>query len=75
MNHGIADATELVKELNDAMAGLKSIKEAADDYQTEMISRAGDEVLLSVINTEMLHDWSRFRQSAIMQKGGDLIKK
>jgi len=75
MNHGIADATVLVKELTAAMAGSKSVKEAADAYQDEMISRAGDEVVLGLVNTEMLHDWSRFSQSALMQKGGDIIKK
>lgn len=75
MNHGIADATVLVKELTAAIAGSKSVKEAVDAYQAEMVSRAGDEVVLGVVNTEMLHDWSQFSQSALMQKGGDIITK
>jgi hypothetical protein len=59
MNHDIANATVLVKELTAAMAGLKSEKEAVEAYQTEMVSRAGEEVILGVMNTEMLHDWNR----------------
>jgi len=71
MNHGIADATGLVKELTAAMAGSQSVKDAVDAYQNEMIKRAGEEVGLGVANTEMLHDWSRFAQSPIMTRGGD----
>lgn len=79
MNHGIKDAQVLVEELTAAMVGSKSdnlaFKKAIDAYQGEMIERAGEEVKLGVVNTEMLHDWNRFSQSALMQKGGDLITK
>ncbi len=71
MNHGIADATVLVKELKAATTGHQSLQPSVDAYQKEMISRAGEEVALSVTNTEMLHDWKRFRDSPIMQKGGN----
>jgi hypothetical protein len=56
MNRGIADATVLVQDLTAAMAGLQSVEEAADAYQIKMISRAGEEVVLGVMDTEMLHD-------------------
>jgi len=71
MNHGIADATVLVKELKAATTGHQSLQSSVDAYQKEMISRAGEEVALSRTNTEMLHDWNRFRDSPIMQKGGN----
>jgi 2-polyprenyl-6-methoxyphenol hydroxylase-like FAD-dependent oxidoreductase len=71
MNHGIADATVLVSELKATVAGNQSVQEALDAYQKEMIARAGEEVKLSLVNTEMLHDWSRFQDSPIMQRGGD----
>jgi 2-polyprenyl-6-methoxyphenol hydroxylase-like FAD-dependent oxidoreductase len=75
VNHVIADATVLVKELTAAMVSLKSEKEAVEAYQTEMVSRAGEEVVLGVMNTETLHDWNQFSQSALMQKGEDLLEK
>jgi hypothetical protein len=71
MNHGIADATVLVKELAAAKTGSKSVQSAVDAYQNEMVARAGEEVALGVVNTEMLHDWSRFSQSPLMARGGD----
>lgn len=70
MNHGIADATVLVKELKAAATGNQSLQSAVDAYQKEMISRAGEEVKLSISNTEMLHDWNKFRDSPILQRGG-----
>lgn len=70
MNHGIADASFLVRKLKSAAAGESSFAEAVDAYQAEMIDRAGDEVRTSIVNTEMLHDWSRMMDSAIMQRGG-----
>jgi 2-polyprenyl-6-methoxyphenol hydroxylase-like FAD-dependent oxidoreductase len=71
MNHGIADATVLIKELKSVATGQQSLQSAVDTYQKEMISRAGEEVKLSTSNTEMLHDWERFKDSPLLQKGGN----
>jgi 2-polyprenyl-6-methoxyphenol hydroxylase-like FAD-dependent oxidoreductase len=71
MNHGIADAVVLVRELVAATTGSQTVPDAVSAYEKEMISRAGEEVVLGVANTEMLHDWSRFADSAIMTKGGN----
>jgi 2-polyprenyl-6-methoxyphenol hydroxylase-like FAD-dependent oxidoreductase len=73
MNHGIADAHVLMKELTKANNGEQSWPQAVDAYQTEMIKRAGDEVALSLVNTEMLHDWERFQDSPIMKVGGHAL--
>lgn len=35
-----------------------------------MIERAGEEVRMSVGNTEMLHDWDRFLNSPFFKMGG-----
>jgi 2-polyprenyl-6-methoxyphenol hydroxylase-like FAD-dependent oxidoreductase len=75
MNHGIADAHVLVKELKAAKAGEQNNQQAVDAYQKEMVPRAGDEVALSLVNTEMLHDWERFQDSPIMKMGGHATKK
>ncbi|KFY24346.1 hypothetical protein V493_05297 [Pseudogymnoascus sp. VKM F-4281 (FW-2241)] len=70
MNHGIADAASIVTKLKTALNERSNIKTAVKSYNTEMIDRAGAEVVCSLENTEMLHDWSRMMDSAIMQKGG-----
>lgn len=70
MNHGIADAASLVTKLKSALDDHSSVKNAVKSYNAEMIERAGDEVATSKENTEMIHDWSRMMDSAIMQRGG-----
>jgi hypothetical protein len=35
-----------------------------------MIKRAGEELQLSVNNTEMLHDWEQAKNSPLLVKGG-----
>ncbi|KAG9494846.1 hypothetical protein J7337_013075 [Fusarium musae] len=46
-NHGIYDAVTLVHELNCWRDGTKTLKQAVEDYQTEVTSRTYDAVLLS----------------------------
>lgn len=70
LNHGIADAKSIVSKLKAAVDGRFTVEEALAAYQAEMVERAGDEVRLSLQNTEMLHDWSRMKDSPLMQKGG-----
>ncbi|KAF2401057.1 FAD/NAD(P)-binding domain-containing protein [Trichodelitschia bisporula] len=70
LNHGIADADVLVREIVAARDGEKTVEEALAAYQAEMVPRAGEEVRLSMLNTEMLHDWERAINSPLLQKGG-----
>lgn len=71
LNHGIADAMNLTKVLAAVRDGEKSQEAAIKEYMDEMVERAGEEVRVSMVNTEMLHDWDRMLGSAIMQRGGD----
>ncbi|KFX91652.1 hypothetical protein O988_07645 [Pseudogymnoascus sp. VKM F-3808] len=71
MNHGIADAASLVTLLKTALEEKTSVKDAVKSYNAEMIERAGEEVAISKVNTEMLHDWSRMMDSALLQRGGN----
>lgn len=41
-----------------------------DEYVTEMVERAGEEVKMSIGNTEMMHDWDRFLNSPFFRMGG-----
>lgn len=74
MNHGINDAITLCAELAEAVAGQKDVHEAIRSYEMEMIARAGEEVRISRMNTEMMHDWQRLQESPFMQRGGDKNK-
>ncbi|KAK3674333.1 hypothetical protein LTR78_005802 [Recurvomyces mirabilis] len=74
MNHGINDAVTLVSELSKVAKGEKTQQEAVLAYDAEMMKRAGEEVSISKVNTEMIHDWERLSQSAFMQRGGDKNK-
>lgn len=67
LNHAIDDAGRLVEALTKAGGGTQAERVAA--YEAEMRPRAGQEVDLSRLNTEMLHDWSRFTQSPLLSKG------
>ena len=70
MNHGIADAANLTKLLAAVKAGDKSQEVAVDEYMDELVSRAGEEVKMSVVNSDMMHDWDRFMNSPFFKKGG-----
>lgn len=70
MNHGIADAVQIVKQLVTASKGERTQKEAVDAYNEEMIPRSGEEVQICIGNTEMLHDWARAQQSPLLTRGG-----
>ena len=50
------------------------LRAAVNDYEAEMIARAGEEVRVSKLNTEMMHDWARLKESPFMQRGGDKNK-
>jgi 2-polyprenyl-6-methoxyphenol hydroxylase-like FAD-dependent oxidoreductase len=66
---GIADACKLTEVLATVKEGSKTQKEAALEYEAEMIKRAGEEVRISMMNTEMMHDWERLKDSPFMQRG------
>jgi 2-polyprenyl-6-methoxyphenol hydroxylase-like FAD-dependent oxidoreductase len=74
MNHGINDAVTFVNLLEEVKDGLKTQQEAVLEYEAEMIKRAGEEVQISKVNTEMMHDWLRLSNSPFMQRGGDKNK-
>ncbi|KAF2163171.1 hypothetical protein M409DRAFT_26614 [Zasmidium cellare ATCC 36951] len=71
MNHGIADAVKLANVLDSVHKGEKTLTEAVKEYEDEMIKRSGEEVKISKMNTEMMHDWEKFLGSPFMQRGGN----
>ncbi|WPA97590.1 uncharacterized protein RHO25_002200 [Cercospora beticola] len=71
LNHGIADALKLVEALVEVELGVMTHKEAVLEYEKVMIYRAGQEVKISKLNTEMMQDWEKFMASPFMERGGD----
>ncbi|KAF2104342.1 FAD/NAD(P)-binding domain-containing protein [Rhizodiscina lignyota] len=71
LNHGIADAVALTRELLDYSQGRKTRLEGISAYQEEMVKRAGEEVRVGMENTEMLHDWDKVTKSPFFVRGGD----
>lgn len=41
-----------------------------NEYMHEMVERAGEEARMSLVNTEMLHDWGKVTNSFLFTKGG-----
>ena len=75
LNHGNADAAKLTEMLAAVSSGQKSSAELAVlEYEGEMIKRAGEEVAISKMNTEMVHEWEKLMGSPFMQRGGDRNK-
>lgn len=66
LSHSITDAGRLVESLKDLT---KSQRSAIETYEAEMKVRAGEEVRLSVMNTTMLHDWTKVLESPVMRVG------
>ncbi|KAM5443224.1 hypothetical protein MferCBS31731_001541 [Microsporum ferrugineum] len=69
LNHSVTDAAKLVNAITDAVSGLSSKATSISAYEDEMIARAGGEVRLSTVNTEMLHDWERVLASPVLTSG------
>lgn len=66
LNHALDDAGKIVKLLVGTSG--RSQSEIVDVYETEMRARAGEEVRLSELNSYMLHDWSRLKDSPLMTR-------
>jgi 2-polyprenyl-6-methoxyphenol hydroxylase-like FAD-dependent oxidoreductase len=68
LNHAICDAANLVAAMSKVQKGELSLKDAVSDYDAEMIKRGGDEVQVSLVNTQMFHDWKTVMQSPLISK-------
>ncbi len=63
------DAAYFVRAVKAVAEGKQTLAEAVRAYDQEVVKRGGEEVRLSKMNTEMVHDWERVMQSAVLQKG------
>ena len=69
LNHAITDAAKYIATLGAVVSGHESLISGIGAYESEMIARGGEEVRLSKVNTEMVHDWDRLVQSPLFKMG------
>lgn len=69
LNHSVTDAAKLAEAAKAFVSGKTSQPAAISSYEEEMITRAGGEVRLSAVNTEMLHNWAKVLQSPVLTSG------
>lgn len=75
LNHAITDALKLVQVIENRWHGEKESFgreqriEAIGEYENEMIPRSSEEIRVSEMNTRMMHDWEKLKQSPVMTKG------
>ncbi|RAL07228.1 FAD-dependent oxidoreductase [Aspergillus homomorphus CBS 101889] len=69
LNHSITDAAKLVEAIRRFVSGEELQSTAVSEYEEEMIARASDEVRLSTVNTEMVHNWQQVKQSPVLASG------
>lgn len=66
----MADAARYVAALQAVQSGGSSLNKAVSSYDTDIIARGGEEVRISKINTEMVHQWENLMKSPLMSGGG-----
>ncbi|CBF71386.1 hypothetical protein AN6750.2 [Aspergillus nidulans FGSC A4] len=69
LNHSVTDAGKLATAIGEFVSGDKKRGDAIDEYEQEMIERAGGEVRMSTTNTEMMHNWEEVLESPIFRRG------
>lgn len=69
LNHSVTDAAKLTEAVQQFVSGKTTRAEAISSYEEEMIARAGGEVRLSTMNTNMVHNWQKVQESPIMRSG------
>lgn len=69
LNHSMTDAANLCKAIKHVMAGTGALDREIKSYELEMVARAGEEVRVSALNTEMLHNWNMALGSPMLMSG------
>jgi 2-polyprenyl-6-methoxyphenol hydroxylase-like FAD-dependent oxidoreductase len=69
LNHSVTDALHLRDAVIKAFDPLANKKDIIAEYELEMKTRTGEEVRLCTMNTTMLHNWEKVRESPVFKKG------
>lgn len=68
LNHSVTDAGKLRDALVRISQG-EDQEKVVTEFEEEMIRRGGTEVRDGTVNTELLHDWERIKESPLFKKG------
>lgn len=69
LNHCIADVEKLVEALKGVRTGSKTLPEAIDGYDKEVVARGAAEVQDSKANALAVLDWKRMMESPLFKSG------
>ncbi len=74
LNHAVLDSLKLCEAIKSCCHAAEGFKvqrrrDTIDEYEKEMVMRSGEEVRLGEINSKMMHDWTRVRESPVLKKG------
>lgn len=80
LNHAITDALKLVQAIERHWYGGNEFDQeervkAIEGYENEMVARTSEEVRLGEMNTVMMHDWARLKESPVMTRGMDKVER
>lgn len=80
LNHAITDALKLVQAIEKRWHGAREFDQeqrvkAVGAYESEVVTRTSEEVRLGEMNTAMMHDWARLKESPIMTRGMDKVER
>lgn len=71
LSHCIADVTSLLDQIQVHLRGEKTLGQAIDIYDAEVVSRAGDEVNVSLQSMNFMMNWKMVEQSPSFRKSAD----
>ncbi|KAK5155235.1 hypothetical protein LTS14_006190 [Recurvomyces mirabilis] len=69
LNHCICDISNLIAGIKQTVGGERTLEQAVDTYQEELIIRGSEEVKCSLENGKMLHDWEKVKSSPVFTNG------
>lgn len=75
LNNAVHDAAHLGSALKEVCQAGKSLVEAIDVYEKEVVERGHDAVISSGQNSMMITDWNQLKESPIFQSGMKQDKK
>ncbi|TFK46524.1 FAD/NAD(P)-binding domain-containing protein [Heliocybe sulcata] len=68
LNHAVNDSWTFVERMKEIVQRQKTLAESISEYDAECRERGGKEVLASLRNTEVVHSWTRLKESDLFNR-------
>lgn len=75
LNNALQDSANYVAALLKVKSGEKTLKEAVQEYDDEVLERGGLEMRISLQQTLFIHNWETLMQSPMVKMGMHQAKK